>query len=154
MSAASANPAIHQPDNGEQTGRRRQHLLILGAALGVIVLAALMTTVNDRQVAFAGLSRFPLPELCQSRRWLGLDCPGCGLTRSFIHFFHGRWQESFAMHRLGWLLALVTVLQVPYRLLALATPGGLPLGKAFPWAIGCGLAILFTLNWLAKLAGW
>lgn len=132
---------------------RRHHLTVLGLAVGVIGLSVLLTTPDNQRVAVTGLSQFPLPELCQSRVWLRLDCPGCGLTRSFIHFFHGRWDASFQMHRFGWLLAVLTVLQVPYRLLAITVPGGLPLGKIFPWTLGLGMVALLTINWLLKLAG-
>lgn len=152
MSAISIEHALETSPALESQALRQQHLVVLCLSLGVIGLSLLMTT-NDRQVAVAGLSQFPLPDVCQSRIWLAMDCPGCGLTRSFIHFFHGRWDASFQMHRLGWLLALLTVLQVPYRLTALILPNGLPLGRVFPQAIGYGLIALFTLNWLAKLVG-
>lgn len=132
---------------------RQHHLLALGLAIGVIALSLVLTTIDDRRIAVTGLTQFPLPELCLSRVWLRLDCPGCGLTRSFIHFFHGRWDASFHMHHFGWLLAALTILQIPYRLLALAVPNGLPFGKVFPWAIGYGVVVLLAVNWLLKLTG-
>ena len=133
---------------------RQQHRTVLALSLAVIGLSLALTTPDDRRVAVAGLSQFPLPDICQSRVWLKRDCPGCGLTRSFIHFFHGRFADSVRLHRLGWLLALLAVLQIPYRLVALNTPNGLPLGKVFPQAITFGLVALLSLNWLLKLAGW
>ncbi len=134
---------------------RRHHLVILTLSIAVVVLSSSLTTVNDnRQIAVPGFTQFPLPEVCQSRVWLKTDCPGCGLTRSFIHFFHGRFRESLALHRFGWLLALVVAAQIPYRLAALMSPRGLPLGTVFPQAVGIGLIVLFTGNWLVKLAGW
>ena len=132
---------------------RKHHWQMLAGSLLVIALSCLLTTEN-RQVALVGLSRFPLPDLCLSRLAFHSDCPGCGLTRSFIHIFHGRWHEAWQMHRLGWLLALITVLHIPYRLLALRTPQGLPLGKVFPQALLWGTAALLCANWLAKLAGY
>lgn len=140
------------PDDPPWTARGH-HLAALGLALGVIGLSVMLTTPDDQRVAVTGLSQFPLPELCQSRVWLRMDCPGCGLTRSFIHFFHGRWDASFQRHRFGWLLAVLTVLQIPYRLVALTLPVGLPLGKVFPWTLGIGVAVLLAVNWLLKLAG-
>lgn len=132
---------------------RRHHQTVLALALAVVGLSLILSTVDDRRIAFAGLTRFPLPDICQSRIWLRLDCPGCGLTRSFVHFFHGRWNESLRMHRLGWLLALLTALQIPYRLIALNSSRGLTLGKTFSQAITFGLAALLVVNWLLKLAG-
>lgn len=132
---------------------RGHHLSVLAMSICVIGLSLLMTTLDNRRVAFLGFAQFPLPELCQSRLWLNMDCPGCGLTRSFIHFFHGHWRESFQMHRFGWLLAILTALQIPYRLLAVSTPREPPLGHVFPWAVGIGMAALLFLNWLLRLAG-
>jgi hypothetical protein len=153
MSSAVAEPIDEFLEPVEHASLRQQHLAVLGLSIGVIVLSLLMTTIDDRQVAFAGLSHYPLPDVCQSRLWLQMDCPGCGLTRSFIHFFHGRFAESFQMHRFGWLLALLVALQIPYRLAALTLANGLPLGKVFPQALGIGLVVLFTVNWLLKLMG-
>ncbi len=47
----------------------------------------------------------------------GVGCPGCGLTRSFILLAEGNVASSFARHRIGWLLALALVAQIPYRLI-------------------------------------
>jgi hypothetical protein len=131
---------------------RQQHWVVLGLSMAVIALSVALTT-DDRRVAVAGLGQWPFPDICQSRVWLNLDCPGCGMTRSFIHFFHGRFADSLRLHRIGWLLALLTVLQIPYRLVALRSATGLPLGKAFPQALVLGAVVLLSANWLLKLAG-
>ncbi len=132
--------------------QRRYHRIILALSLMVIGLSATLSTVEDRGICLPGLPQFPFPEVCASRRWFQIDCPGCGMTRSFIHFFHGRWSESFRLHRLGWLLAIFTMLQIPYRLFALATPQGKPLGETFSKTVGGLLIAALFLNWLLKLA--
>ena len=51
--------------------------------------------------------------LCPSRELLGLPCPGCGLTRSILLIFRGRFAESWLLQPFGyaWLaLAVVFVL--------------------------------------------
>ncbi len=51
--------------------------------------------------------------LCPSRELLGLPCPGCGLTRSILLIFRGRFAESWQLQPFGyaWLaLAAVFVL--------------------------------------------
>lgn len=34
------------------------------------------------------------PPLCPSKRFLDLECPGCGLTRGTQHFLHGEWDVA------------------------------------------------------------
>jgi hypothetical protein len=44
--------------------------------------------------------------LCAVKMFLGLDCPGCGITRSLVQLTHGHFRESVRMHPLGVFLAL------------------------------------------------
>lgn len=39
--------------------------------------------------------------LCPSIRFFHLPCPGCGLTKSIIHFYRGEFVESFHYHYWG-----------------------------------------------------
>jgi hypothetical protein len=34
------------------------------------------------------------PTICPSKRFLDLECPGCGLTRATQHFLHGDWEVA------------------------------------------------------------
>lgn len=78
------------------------------------------------------------------------DCPGCGLTRSFIYLAHGDWRGSVAVHRFGWLLALGVVLQIPYRMLVLWKPA-LALGPVWTVTIFSGVAVLLAANWIYNM---
>lgn len=44
--------------------------------------------------------------LCAVRGFLGLPCPGCGLTRSFVALVHGDLRGSVGAHPLGAVVAL------------------------------------------------
>jgi Protein of unknown function (DUF2752) len=129
-----------------QTVGRRRHVEMLAVAVAVVAGAYLLAVRSDQRVVL--LSRYPLPELCLSRSWFGVECPGCGLTRSIVLLAHGDWRGSLAMHRLGWLMALSILLQFPYRLLALSgwTPSPL-VCKLFRW-FGYLLILLLLGNWL------
>ena len=35
---------------------------------------------------------------CPSRKWLHMDCPGCGMQRSFIALLQGHFAESLKLH--------------------------------------------------------
>ena len=123
---------------------------MLGVALAVVVLSCLLEVGSDRRVALRFLPDYPLPETCMSRRLFGIECPGCGLTRSFVYLAHGEWAASWNVHHVGWLLALAVVFQVPYRIFALATGQPAPLGKSAPKFVGTLLVVLLIVNWIAN----
>lgn len=54
-------------------------------------------------LAFVPLGGFGIP-MCAMRDVLGLPCPGCGLTRSFIHLAHGDPAGAAVMNPFGLLL--------------------------------------------------
>ena len=55
------------------------------------------------------LARFGVPlegfEVCATRRFAGLACPGCGLTRAFTALARGDWAAAWALHPFALLLA-------------------------------------------------
>jgi hypothetical protein len=55
------------------------------------------------------------------------------------------------LHRLGWLLALAVVLQLPYRLAAILRRTDAPLGKWLPWVFSWTLIVLLLGNWVTEL---
>jgi len=148
---ADANAADEEVNAATATprgNRSRHHRSMLWMSTAVVLLAfALKNSENDR-VAFRWLSNHPLPHSCVSRTWFGLECPGCGLTRSFIHFAEGDVPASFQIHRVGWLLAVAVLLQFPYRILALSRQQALPLGPTVPQVFGWSLIVLLLVNWL------
>ena len=97
----------------------KHHRFYLWLAVVVVMLAFLLTVRSDQRVALRPLPRIVLPESCQSRIWFGMDCPGCGLTRSFVYLAAGNLTASYASHRVGWLLAIAVLGQIPYRWFAL-----------------------------------
>ena len=38
---------------------------------------------------------------CPIHRLFGVQCPGCGLTRSFLYCFAGAWPSAIRLHPLG-----------------------------------------------------
>jgi hypothetical protein len=131
--------------------RFRYHRNMLLAALAIIVLAFLLEVRSDQSVVLAALPQWPLPQTCPSRRLLNIECPGCGLTRSFIYLAQGNWPAAWHAHRLGWLLAAFVVLQVPYRVVALLSRDGFPLGTLLAKFLSLLFVALLLVNWLATL---
>ncbi len=132
--------------------RSRHRLVLFG--VGAVLLASLsLKVVDGDRVAVRGLEAYPLPHTCASRMLFQSGCPGCGLTRSFVHLATGHWQNSLAVHRLGWLLALAALLQIPYRTAGLLRSNPLPLGKRIPAVFGYSLLMLLFANWVYSLIG-
>jgi Protein of unknown function (DUF2752)/Prokaryotic RING finger family 1 len=131
---------------------KRRHRQVLAIACGVWVLAFALQVLPAGRVSFRGLPMIPLPQACFSRSWLGLRCPGCGLTRSIIHLAQGNWRASWQEHRLGVLMAIVITLQIPYRLLALRRPDRPLVAPRWQAVLGYALIALLLGNWLVELA--
>ncbi|MGE3317616.1 MAG: DUF2752 domain-containing protein [Planctomycetaceae bacterium] len=131
---------------------RERHWSILVCSVAVVVLAFAMKNIDGGRVAPFGVRALALPELCGSRAWFGFECPGCGLTRSFIALAAGDVPHSVRLHRLGWLVALAVVLQIPYRLYAIwDLKAGIP-QRAWPRWFGIFLVAVLLLNWIVRIA--
>jgi hypothetical protein len=132
---------------------RDRHWTMLWISLAVAIGAfSLQTDARDR-VGPTWLSGVWLPELCGSRALFGVECPGCGLTRSFIALAHGDLAGSFAYHRVGWLLAMAVLLQFPYRILSLRELRTGIVERTWPTWFGWALIIALIGNWLVGVAG-
>ncbi len=132
---------------------RRHHLEMLVGALVVIALTVALKVGTDGCVQVTGCPGLRMPPLCGSQVLFGIERPGCRLTRSLVLLAHGRWQESVAMHRVGWLLALALLVQIPYRFAALRLREPLPLGVWVPRLFGGLLIAALVGNWLVKQCG-
>jgi Protein of unknown function (DUF2752) len=143
-----AEPVLWCDQEAATPARRRTHRAMLAISLGVLVLSPLLVILPDQRVALWFLPNWPAPDSCLSRTALGIPCPGCGLTRSFISLAHGEFTRSWNYHRMGWALALLTVAQVPYRFFALRHRMGAPLGHIFPRVLSSLVIVMLVLNWI------
>ncbi len=83
---------------------------------GVMLLLAAVVIGAAAQVTFFG---WDVPVMCTWRRILGIECPGCGLTRSFVFLAHGELVEGFRMNALGPPMFLLVASQLVYRPVAM-----------------------------------
>lgn len=90
-------------------------LLWLVASGGVLLLAAVLEFRPPRTIVVPILD-LHLPQMCSAQRMFSIDCPGCGLTRSFVLAAHGELGQAFAVHPVGTLFFILLVLQIPWRL--------------------------------------
>ncbi len=94
------------------------HTVILVICVAVLILSLLLSVREQRQVLVPILGT-PLPELCMFRRMTGTECPGCGMTRSFISLAHGDVRAAWHYNPAGPLLFAILAFQIPYRLVQL-----------------------------------
>lgn len=91
---------------------------------------------------------------CSVRHFLRVDCPGCGLTRSFVELTHWRIRGSIDVHPLGlvvavWLLYMMG--RAAYTCAAGRWPPELLSQRQRDWLLGAFLVALFV-HWAVKLA--
>ncbi len=132
-------------------------LWLVGPSL-VLALSWLMSVGDGRQVEL--LAGHPLPEICTLHASLGIDCPGCGLTRSFIHLADGNPRAAWQLNPIGILLFVYLLAQLP--LAALHLQVSLAQHKVLPPAIAqwtrwnehllVGIMAGLLLQWIARLA--
>ncbi|MEX1039345.1 MAG: DUF2752 domain-containing protein [Pirellulaceae bacterium] len=90
------------------------HRVLLVLSLGVLLAAFVLKREGTEEVAIAGLN-IVLPPTCGARTLWGIDCPGCGLTRSFISLAQGDLIGSWQVNPGGVFLFGFLLLQIPYR---------------------------------------
>lgn len=113
----SATPRLQN----SSTGARVHPLILWFWALGpaaILVAAAVLQTGNGRAVSLPGLE-ITVPETCTLYARFGIDCPGCGLTRAFIHLAHAQPLAAWRLNSLSWFLFAYVAVQIPLAILHL-----------------------------------
>ncbi|QDV49790.1 hypothetical protein Enr17x_18110 [Gimesia fumaroli] len=129
--------------------RKRQRVM-LGFSIFVILAAFSMSTLDTGKVEVSWFPQLPIPELCGSRAIFGVSCPGCGLTRSFIALADGNLAASFQQNRIGWIMALTLIAQIPYRIYMMCQPPLSVMDLRWPKWFGTLLIAILIGNWLSK----
>ena len=155
--SSSERPYTKAISRSTSTDRPRLPSLVwfLGSA-SLIGLAWFLRVGDERQVLLPW-TNWPLPELCTFRRQLSMDCPGCGLTRSFIHLVHGDIASAWKLNWVGVIIFGYTLAQPPLALLhwaGLQEQSG-PAGNlarrlmVLNQYLLIGLAILLIARWIS-----
>lgn len=129
----------------------RGHLAVAAGCAAVLLLSALLEVRADERIELEFLKGRPFPHVCAMRRLFDFGCPGCGLTRSFIHLAHGRVAESYNAHRLGWLIAVVVAAQIPWRMYLSRRPAVARLESKWQAVLGWTVFALLIANWLVRV---
>src|SRR5262245_17142778 len=134
---------------------RLYHIILL-AICSSVLLVATMLSIRERSDVVLPLLQLPVPELCMMRRMVGIDCPGCGLTRCFISLAHGDLASAWSYNPAGIWLFLIMAFQIPFRSYQLWRINHGQPEIVLPWApqITFGvLAVGLIAQWALRLAG-
>ena len=130
------------------------HWVYLAISLAIIALSCVMQVRGEHQVVLPLIDQ-PLPDVCTFKRYLGIGCPGCGLTRSFISLADGNLGRAWHFNPVGVAVAALFCFQLPYRLIQLwRIKRGVPELRA--QRVGSRvllvLSIALFVQWIVRLA--
>jgi hypothetical protein len=131
----------------------------LGTPMIIFAMTWLLEPGSGRQL----MLRWPamaIPETCSTFVVLGIDCPGCGLTRSFVHLSRGNWQQAWGLNPIGPILYAYIAAQLP--LAAMRWIPDAPRHRWFAWWrvdswgsinqwLGFSLALGLVVQWTIKM---
>jgi len=95
-----------------------------------------------------------VPPICLFRITTGFDCPGCGMTRAFVHLGHGDAAGAFDLHPLVVVAAPAVAALWIALLVEAATrrPVIERVGARTRNLVAIGLTVVFVAVWLARTA--
>ena len=96
----------------------RTNLILHGVfgsiALAIIVMSFLMQCDGGSRVYLPGMTT-PMPETCSTKMMLGMNCPGCGLTRGFIAISDGDPARAWYFNPASWAVYAFVAIQIPWH---------------------------------------
>ncbi len=94
-------------------------------------------------------------EFCAIKNVVRIPCPGCGLTKSFVAFTHGKIIESFKFNLVGPILVCILMYIFAKKIIEIA------LNKQFSpliepqkrFYVAIALTVVLFLQWIVKFLG-
>ncbi len=127
------------------------HHIVLILCLGAVVGGVLLE-MDGGELYLFGLK---WPCRCSLYSGYGIKCGLCGLTRSFCAIGEGDLRKAAGFHRLGPAIFGYMVMQIAYRIYALAIAPRRPNRKMMKFGIVSGVLIIVAIfvNWFVYLGG-
>ena len=79
----------------------------------------MMMRTDDFNSVYLPGSSWPLPESCLTKQFIGMDCPGCGMTRAFIRIGHGQFAQAAQLNAASFIVYAFFVIQIPWHAMQL-----------------------------------
>jgi len=132
---------------------RKNQIWILCSVLVILGMSIIFSVREDGSIYLPLKTAPPIPQTCMMKHLFKIDCPACGLTRSIINYSHGNFYEGWRYHRVGILIYLLIILQIPYRTYVLITGKSVAffVDSRFIQILSYSLIFLFVLNWIFNL---
>ena len=89
-------------------------LLVFSASSFAILMSFVLTVGADEKVYFPFVQQ-PLSETCSSRILLGMDCPGCGMSRAFISISDRKIRKALRFNSASLVVYLFFAVQIPWH---------------------------------------
>lgn len=114
------------------------------ALLGALALARGLATASPAAVHVAGRK---LPVICPSRLLFGVNCPGCGMTRSVLLTLGGDLRGAFTVNPAGPVLVAALILLAAQLLFAAyASEGNTSVRRRLlSWASAYGVVVVAVM---------
>lgn len=115
-------------------------------------VAVLLLIVVGMVVAAFCLWRFGMNWLpgCLFRRFTGLECPGCGMTRGTYALFHGRFLEAFLFNPVGMILLPIGLVACGFHAIGWASKKPLPIQIPASRWVSIPLSVIVIGWWILR----
>ena len=123
-----------------------QNRIHLNFLLSNILILILIAFVGNSVGSFNGL-----PHVCLFRKFFGIPCPGCGITRSLIDISRFDLPSSWQSNPVGIFIALFVFIQIVMRPLAMIFRKISDLMGAYSKSLSNTIIISLFLVWIIKV---
>jgi hypothetical protein len=131
---------------------RRSNVYVLLGAIIIIVLSRILT-IEGSGVVLPLFGGYNLPGACTFKAIFGIDCPTCGMTRSFISISRFSFKEAYKYNPIGFLAYILILFQIPYRIFLIVSKVDV---KKIKWleisllAYVCIFFVALAINWIVR----
>lgn len=131
---------------------RQLHVIILIGSILAVVAACIVSVPREGMSSRAVIGSVSIPSACVFRNITGIPCAGCGIVRSVVCLAHCEVARSWGFHRLGMVVLVLLVAQIPYRAATLIR-GRSPkcMRHKSIDVLWIGLALAAAINWVFTL---
>ena len=137
--------------------QKRTDAAVLALCVGMVLLSRCLCVDGAGRVSYGSGGGCSVPTSCLFKALCGLDCPSCGMTRSFVALAHANLRAAWRYNRVGPALFIFVLLQIPYRALRLLSPGlrlrTAQLDGKITLACMGALTLFLLVNWCVYLFG-